>query len=144
MVDDNEVASVADAPSRSAPRDAAVRVPELTDEEKAAPFFADLSDESAGRVLKYVEALFVKNARELERLPDEGMGVSATTTAALFLVRHCIEMDAETLTLDLGDASIDEAAVGDWRVIVTKAARSEREDTQRAEASHPNPNTETE
>ena len=135
--------SLADASPVSSPA-AAGRYPELTDEEKAAPFFSDLSDETAGRILKYVEALFVKNAKELgsplDRAPDEGLGISATASAALFLVRHCLEMNAETLTLDLGDASIDDASVGDWRVIITKAARTATPEDAQPKAN-PNPDT---
>lgn len=117
--------------SVSSPQAGAGRVPELTDEEKQAPFFADLSDESAGRVLKYVEALFVKHMAErgeaVGRIPDEGLGVSSATCAALFLVRHCLEVNAATLTLDLGDVDIDDADVGDWRVLITRTKPTQEE-----------------
>lgn len=122
----SEVAPGSDEPSRSVSSQAAGRDElQLSDEEKAAPFMSDLSDEAAGRCLKYVEKLFLsameEGGRKLDRLPDEGVSISVTTSAALFLVRHCIDVNAGEVTFDFGDVDIDGHKVCDWKITIARA-----------------------
>jgi|GEM_PF-3437225 len=110
----------------------------LTDEEKAMPFMGDLSDESAGRVLKFVERAFVKAMADkgdpLDKIDGHETTVSSTTAAALFLVRHALSVNAASLKIDLGEADIDGEEVGDWVVHIRKGSFPTRGNGELVEA----------
>lgn len=86
----------------------------LTDEEKAAALWTDLSDEAVGKVVKARMAAIADVAKQSERM--------TTYAAALLLACSAAEVNAGKLTCNLEGVTHQSGRdFGDWEVTVERA-----------------------
>lgn len=84
----------------------------LTDEEKAAALWTDLSDEALGRAVKARIARIADAATQSERM--------TTYAAALLLACSAAEMNAQKMTWNLEGVTQSGREFGDWVVRVER------------------------
>jgi len=86
----------------------------LTEEEKAAATWLELSDDAVGKLTKKVVLDIVKIGNEQGRV--------WTMSAALILIGHAADMNATTSTITINGFTHGAERLGDWEVTVKKLA----------------------
>lgn len=91
----------------------------LSDEDKAAARWLQMSDESVGRLVKYTQLVFLREDEEHERV--------WTWSAALLLCGIAHEARAGDMTLKIDGITLENGAVpiGDWEVVVRRRVPDE-------------------
>lgn len=85
----------------------------LTQEEKDAASYLDLSNETLGRCVKEVAKLIIDT-------DSEGKGALFTATAGQLLLKAAIESNADELTMDFKGHTYKDSHKADWEIIVRK------------------------
>jgi len=84
----------------------------LSDEDKAAARWLQMSDESVGRLVKYTQVAILRDADEQKRV--------CWWSAMLLLVSLAHEANAETSTFQIDGVTIGDVPIGDWEVVVRR------------------------